>query len=151
VSIGDSLDRRANEVATAIGLRCGNSDRRFDDHLYAEFWRLQGTPYSTVVNGKTEWRTSGILQFTLYADEHFDHWRTVLVANYFKEAFGRKRWNAGRNLWIETEPLGIATLWHIKNGKRITIVDGGFDVWSNRSSNAVHRGVGPQRNPKRQS
>jgi len=50
-------------------------------------------------------------------------------ARILKAWFGERMWLVGTLHFIETEIMGIIPLPCVRDGKRITVVDGGFDFY----------------------
>ena len=95
--------------------------------IYCEFWCCAGTPKFVDLDGP--WRqTPGILQFTIYAPEGCESW-VYARATRLRDLISGEIRLVGRLPFIETEELGIITLPGILHGKRITVVDGGFDFY----------------------
>jgi hypothetical protein len=131
-TLGALLTDHADDAAAAIGLSCRIAGRRFvlpARTVFADFWFRTGQPYSTKRHGKPEICTPGILQFTLYAPEAFDHSRTIVIANHLKDAFGEKTWTVGSDTWVVIERMQVQTPRGFHYGRSITVVDGGFDFY----------------------
>jgi hypothetical protein len=120
----------ARDAAADAGLPCiiaGKPQLAACVAIYCEFWYCAGTPKFVDLDGP--WRqTPGILQFTIYAPEGTETWVNA-KAKRLRDLVSGEMWLVGRLPFIETEELSILTLPGVWHGKRITVVDGGFDFY----------------------
>lgn len=122
----DVLHRHALNAMKAAGIRRGYVECPFSlktDDILCEFifstgkYRFPGR----------EHMTPGIFNFNIYAPAAVEPDRVMEIANSLKEAFDRKRWEVPGAGHVEIEETKAVVLSQIRDGKRIGIVDAGFD------------------------
>lgn len=122
----DTLQQRALAAMKAAGINRGYIKRPFSlktDQIVCEFWFRTGA-YSRPDKAHM---TPGVLQFTLYAPEATDPDRVQEIADSLKDSFDRKRWDVSPDGYVEIEQTKAVVLSMVREGKRIGIVDAGFD------------------------
>jgi len=131
-SISEVLFDWARYAANDAGLPCiiaGGPKLAPSAPIYGEFWYRLGTPRDVDFDGLPWRQTPGLLQFTIYASDGLKAGTASLKAKCIQKIFSRQMWFVGRIHFIETEKMGVVSLPGVRYGKRITVVDGGFDFY----------------------
>lgn len=130
-AISEVLYDWARFAADDAGLPCiiaGGPKLPATAPIYCEFWYRLGEPRLVEIIDHPWRKTPGLLQFTIHASEETRTQTVNAKAKCIKEIFDREMWVVG-SLLIETEKMGIVSLPGAHYGKRITVIDGGFDSY----------------------